>query len=29
MHAKEFLMELLKFKSITPQDDGALNFIAL
>lgn len=29
MNAKEFLIELLKFKSITPKDDGALNFIAL
>ncbi|EJX8727922.1 succinyl-diaminopimelate desuccinylase [Campylobacter upsaliensis] len=29
MNAKEFLIELLKFKSITPNDDGALNFIAL
>ncbi|KAA6224678.1 MULTISPECIES: succinyl-diaminopimelate desuccinylase [unclassified Campylobacter] len=29
MNAKELLMELLKFKSITPKDDGALNFIAL
>lgn len=29
MNAKEFLIELLKFRSITPQDDGALNFIAL
>ncbi|EKE3731394.1 succinyl-diaminopimelate desuccinylase [Campylobacter upsaliensis] len=29
MNAKELLIELLKFKSITPNDDGALNFIAL
>ncbi|EDO6595320.1 succinyl-diaminopimelate desuccinylase [Campylobacter coli] len=29
MNAKELLIELLKFKSITPEDDGALNFIAL
>lgn len=29
MDAKELLMELLRFKSITPNDDGALNFIAL
>lgn len=29
MNAKEFLNELLKFKSITPNDDGALNFIAM
>ncbi|MDX2330574.1 succinyl-diaminopimelate desuccinylase [Campylobacter hepaticus] len=29
MNAKEFLIELLKFKSITPNDDGALNFIAM
>ncbi len=29
MNAKDFFKELLKFKSITPQDDGALNFIAL
>lgn len=29
MNAKEFLLELLKFKSITPNDDGALNYIAL
>jgi len=26
---KEFLLELLRFKSITPDDDGALNFIDL
>ena len=29
MNAKEFLIELLKFKSVTPNDDGALNFIAM
>ena len=29
MHAKDLLFELLKFKSITPDDDGALNYIAL
>ncbi|HEC1538722.1 TPA: succinyl-diaminopimelate desuccinylase [Campylobacter upsaliensis] len=29
MNAKELLIELLKFKSITPNDDGSLNFIAL
>lgn len=29
MNVKEILIELLKFKSITPNDDGALNFIAL
>ncbi|QOW63322.1 succinyl-diaminopimelate desuccinylase [Campylobacter hepaticus] len=29
MNAKEFLIELLKFKSITPNDDGVLNFIAM
>ena len=29
MQVKELLIELLKFKSITPNDDGALNFIAL
>ncbi|MBZ7961342.1 succinyl-diaminopimelate desuccinylase [Campylobacter molothri] len=29
MNAKELLIELLKFKSITPKDDGILNFIAL
>lgn len=26
---KEFLLELLRFKSVTPNDDGALNFIDL
>lgn len=29
MDAKKILIELLKFKSITPNDDGALNYIAL
>lgn len=29
MQAKDLLLELLKFKSITPNDDGALNYIAL
>lgn len=29
MKKKDFLLELLKFKSITPNDDGALNYIAL
>ena len=29
MDKKEFLIELLKFKSITPNDDGALNYIAM
>lgn len=29
MNAKEFLLELLKFKSLTPSDDGTLNFIAM
>ncbi|MCH5336165.1 MAG: succinyl-diaminopimelate desuccinylase [Campylobacter sp.] len=29
MNAKDFLNELLRFKSITPEDDGALNFIAI
>ena len=29
MDAKSLLNELLRFKSLTPKDDGALNFIAL
>ena len=29
MKATDLLMELLKFKSITPKDDGALNYIAM
>lgn len=29
MNANELFFELLRFKSITPKDDGALNFIAL
>ena len=29
MDAKNLLFELLRFKSLTPKDDGALNFIAL
>lgn len=29
MKAKDLLIELLKFKSITPKDDGALNYIAM
>lgn len=29
MDAKKLLLELLRFKSLTPKDDGALNYIAL
>lgn len=29
MNAKELFFQLLQFKSLTPNDDGALNFIAL